>query len=279
MPFITVGQENSADIELYYTDQGSGQPVVLIHGYPLNGASWEQQTAALLEAGLPGDHVRPARLRRLQPAERRLRLRHLRRRPERAVGRARPDRRGAGRFLDGRRRGGPLSRPLRVRPGQPRRLPRRDHPLPAEDRRQPHRGRAEEFFEGFSDDVKKDRFAFYTGSSPTSTTWTRTWGSRISEEAVRNSWNVAAGGGARRRGRRPADLADRLPRRHRHHHGADPDRARHRGQHRADRRQRHAAASSCCPTRPTSSWRVRRTAFWPPTATRSTRNCSDSWPR
>ena len=51
MPYITVGQENTADIELCYTDQGSGRPVVLIHGYPLSGASWEQQTAALLEAG------------------------------------------------------------------------------------------------------------------------------------------------------------------------------------------------------------------------------------
>lgn len=51
MPYITVGQENSGDIELYYEDQGSGQPVVLIHGYPLDGASWERQTRELLAAG------------------------------------------------------------------------------------------------------------------------------------------------------------------------------------------------------------------------------------
>ncbi|MDP9026147.1 MAG: alpha/beta hydrolase [Actinomycetota bacterium] len=51
MPYITVGQENSGDIELYYEDQGAGQPVVLIHGYPLNGASWERQTRELLAAG------------------------------------------------------------------------------------------------------------------------------------------------------------------------------------------------------------------------------------
>lgn len=51
MATITVGRENSADIELYYEDHGSGQPVVLIHGYPLSGASWEKQTAALLAAG------------------------------------------------------------------------------------------------------------------------------------------------------------------------------------------------------------------------------------
>jgi len=41
MPYITVGRENSADIELYYEDHGSGQPVVLIHGYPLDGHSWD----------------------------------------------------------------------------------------------------------------------------------------------------------------------------------------------------------------------------------------------
>src|SRR5882672_665033 len=51
MPFVTVGQENSGNIDLYYEDLGSGQPVVLIHGWPLNGASWEKQTAALLAAG------------------------------------------------------------------------------------------------------------------------------------------------------------------------------------------------------------------------------------
>jgi non-heme chloroperoxidase len=51
MPRITVGTENSADIEIHYEDHGSGQPVVLIHGYPLNGASWEKQERVLLQAG------------------------------------------------------------------------------------------------------------------------------------------------------------------------------------------------------------------------------------
>jgi non-heme chloroperoxidase len=51
MPFITVGRENSSDTKLYYEDHGQGRPVVLIHGWPLNGASWEKQTAALLAAG------------------------------------------------------------------------------------------------------------------------------------------------------------------------------------------------------------------------------------
>ncbi|MDT7636266.1 MAG: non-heme chloroperoxidase, partial [Pseudonocardiales bacterium] len=51
MPYITVGQENTAEINLHYTDRGTGQPVVLIHGYPLSGASWEKQEQALLDAG------------------------------------------------------------------------------------------------------------------------------------------------------------------------------------------------------------------------------------
>ena len=51
MPYVTVGRENSGDIDLYYEDHGEGQPVVLIHGFPLNGASWEKQIPALLEGG------------------------------------------------------------------------------------------------------------------------------------------------------------------------------------------------------------------------------------
>ncbi len=51
MPYITVGKENSGNIDLYYEDHGSGEPVVLIHGYPLSGASWEKQLPVLLDAG------------------------------------------------------------------------------------------------------------------------------------------------------------------------------------------------------------------------------------
>jgi non-heme chloroperoxidase len=51
MSYVTVGKENSSKIDLYYEDHGSGQPVVLIHGYPLSGASWEKQLPVLLNAG------------------------------------------------------------------------------------------------------------------------------------------------------------------------------------------------------------------------------------
>ncbi len=51
MPYVNVGKENSSDIELYYEDHSSGDAVVLIHGYPLSGASWEKQIPVLLAAG------------------------------------------------------------------------------------------------------------------------------------------------------------------------------------------------------------------------------------
>src|SRR6266853_1952000 len=52
MSYIKVGQENSQPVEIYYEDHGAGSPVVLIHGWPLNGDAWEKQTAALFAADL-----------------------------------------------------------------------------------------------------------------------------------------------------------------------------------------------------------------------------------
>ncbi|WP_447587425.1 alpha/beta fold hydrolase [Microbacterium lacticum] len=51
MPYVTRSAENGAPIELYYEDFGTGRPVVLLQGYPLDGAAWEPQTLPLLEAG------------------------------------------------------------------------------------------------------------------------------------------------------------------------------------------------------------------------------------
>ena len=51
MPYVKVGEENAAPIELYYEDHGAGDPVVLIHGFPLSGQSWERQVGVLLKAG------------------------------------------------------------------------------------------------------------------------------------------------------------------------------------------------------------------------------------
>ncbi|MCX5998936.1 MAG: alpha/beta hydrolase [Chloroflexi bacterium] len=51
MNYINVGKENSGNIDVYYEDHGTGKPVVLIHGWPLSGASWEKQVPVLLDAG------------------------------------------------------------------------------------------------------------------------------------------------------------------------------------------------------------------------------------
>ena len=67
MPRIAVGTENDAPIEIHYEDHGSGQPVVLIHGYPLNGNSWERQERELLaSASAVRIVVRPAVIRRMR---------------------------------------------------------------------------------------------------------------------------------------------------------------------------------------------------------------------
>ena len=50
MAMLQVGTENDASIELHYEDVGTGSPVVLIHGWPLSGRSWERQMQALVEA-------------------------------------------------------------------------------------------------------------------------------------------------------------------------------------------------------------------------------------
>lgn len=51
MPHVIVGEENSSDIRLYYEDHGEGQPVVMIHGFPLSGDAWEKQKLALVGNG------------------------------------------------------------------------------------------------------------------------------------------------------------------------------------------------------------------------------------
>lgn len=51
MNYINVGKENSTSIDLYYEDHGTGKPVVLIHGWPLSGGSWEKQVSVLMNAG------------------------------------------------------------------------------------------------------------------------------------------------------------------------------------------------------------------------------------
>jgi non-heme chloroperoxidase len=51
MPYVKVGEENSGHIKLHYEDYGAGEPIVLIHGYPLSGRAWDRQVPVLLDAG------------------------------------------------------------------------------------------------------------------------------------------------------------------------------------------------------------------------------------
>ena len=51
MPMLKVGADAHTPVELHYEDYGSGKPVVLIHGWPLSGRSWEAQVPALVQAG------------------------------------------------------------------------------------------------------------------------------------------------------------------------------------------------------------------------------------
>ena len=51
MPYVKVGEENSGHIKLHYEDYGDGEPIILIHGYPLSGRAWDKQVPVLLDAG------------------------------------------------------------------------------------------------------------------------------------------------------------------------------------------------------------------------------------
>ena len=172
MPRITVGTENNAPIEIHYEDHGSGDPVVMVHGYPLDGNSWERQERELLARGFRVITYDRRGLRPFEPAHRRLRLQHLRGRPERPARAARPQRRRPRRILDGVGRGDALPRDVRLQPGAEGRAARRDPPVPAEDRRQP-RGRRQAGVRGHQGGDRR-RTATRTSrtSSTTSTTST-----------------------------------------------------------------------------------------------------------
>jgi non-heme chloroperoxidase len=65
VPYVTVGDENSGSIDLYYEDHGSGPPVVLIHAYALSGRAWDRQVPMALE---PGATTRAGEPRRNHPS-------------------------------------------------------------------------------------------------------------------------------------------------------------------------------------------------------------------
>ncbi|WP_369226232.1 alpha/beta fold hydrolase [Streptomyces sp. R39] len=196
MSFIKVGQENSTDINLYYEDHGSGQPVVLIHGFPLSGHSWEKQAAALLEAGYRViTYDRRGFGQSSQPttgydydtfaADLNTVLESLDLNDVVLVGFSMGTGE-VGRYI-GTYGTSRLARAAFLASLEPCLLKTDNNPTGAAPER---------FFTEISDTVKADRYAYYTAFYKDFYNLDENLGTRIGEEAVRNSWNVAASGGS-----------------------------------------------------------------------------------
>ena len=195
MPFVTVGKENSAAIQLYYEDHGSGTPVVLIHGYPLSGASWEKQVPALLEGGYRViTYDRRGFGKSSQPAEgynydtfaadlQKL-ITHLKLEQFSLVGFSM----GGGEIARyfGKYGSNGASKAVIIG-GVPPFLRKTD------DNQEGVEGAV---FEGIKKAVSRDRYAFFTEFFKNFFNSDQLLGKRVSEEIIRASWNAAAGASA-----------------------------------------------------------------------------------
>ncbi|MFF6788047.1 non-heme chloroperoxidase [Streptomyces filamentosus] len=196
MPYITVGQENTNPVELYFEDQGAGQPVVLIHGFPLDGHSWERQTAALLDAGHRViTYDRRGFGRSSQPttgydydtfaADLHTVMETLDLKDAVLVGFSM----GTGevaRYVSAYG-SGRVAKVAFLASLEPCLLKSEDNPDGVAPK---------EFFDGVVAAVKADRYAYYTAFFQDFYNLDENLGTRISEEAVRNSWDTAARGGS-----------------------------------------------------------------------------------
>ena len=195
MPYVTVGKENSGDIQLYYEDHGSGDPVILIHGYPLSGASWEKQLPVLLEAGHRiitydrrgfGKSSQPATGYNYDTFAQDLRklVTHLKLRNFSLVGFSM----GGGevaRYI-GKHGSKGVTKAVIIGGVPPYLLKTNDNPD----------GVDAGVFEGIQKAVAADRFAFFTEFFKNFFNTDVFLGKRISEQTVQASWNVAASASA-----------------------------------------------------------------------------------
>jgi pimeloyl-ACP methyl ester carboxylesterase len=249
MPHVTVGEQTGAGIVVYYTGHGSGQPVVLIHGYPLNGPSWELQERVLLRAG----YRRIAYGRRgfgqssqtttgydydTFAAGLNTLLEHLDLTNVVLAGFSV----GTGEV--------PLPGPLRLRPGRQSRDARRDPAVPVQDRRQP-RGRGRAGVRGHQGCDRGGPVRLLRGLP-------QQLPQRRQARAGQDQRPGLAGLLHRRRRRLAVrhvclggHLADRLPRRPAHDRRPDAGGARHRGPDPAVPGHRETAARA---DQTTSSW-------------------------
>jgi non-heme chloroperoxidase len=196
MPYAAAGKENSGDIELYYEDHGSGQPIVLIHGYPLSGASWEKQVPVLLDAGYRvitydrrgfGKSSQPTAGYNYDTFAEDLHklVTHLKLHDFTLVGFSM----GGGevaRYI-GRYGSKSVSKAVIISGVPPYLLKTGDNP----------EGVDASVFAGIEKAVAADRYAFFTGFFQNFYNTDQFLGKRVSEEVVQASWNVAAGASAR----------------------------------------------------------------------------------
>jgi len=195
MPYINVGKENSGNIDLYYEDHGSGKPVVLIHGYPLSGASWEKQVPVLLEAGYRvitydrrgfGKSSQPTTGYNYDTFAEDLHklVTHLKLRDFALVGFSM----GGGevaRYL-GKYGSKGVSKAVIISGVPPYLLKTSDNP----------EGVDGSVFEGIQKAVAADRYTFFTDFFKNFYNTDLQLGKRVSEQAVQASWNLAAGASA-----------------------------------------------------------------------------------
>ena len=195
MPYINVGKENSGNIDLYYEDHGSGKPVVLIHGYPLSGASWEKQVPVLLEAGYRvitydrrgfGKSSQPTTGYNYDTFAEDLHklVAHLKLRDFALVGLSM----GGGevaRYL-GKYGSKGVSKAVIISGVPPYLLKTSDNP----------EGVDGSVFEGIQKAVAADRYTFFTDFFKNFYNTDLQLGKRVSEQAVQASWNLAAGASA-----------------------------------------------------------------------------------
>ncbi len=195
MPFVNVGKENTGSIDLYYEDHGMGKPVILIHGYPLSGASWEKQTSALLEAGFRvitydrrgfGQSSKPTTGYNYDTFAEDLHklVGHLGLRNYALVGFSM----GGGevaRYI-GRNWSKDVSKAIFISSVPPYLLKTQDNP----------EGVDASVFDGIQKAVAADRYAFFTGFFKDFYNTDLLLGKRVSEQAVQSSWNVATSASA-----------------------------------------------------------------------------------
>src|SRR2546426_687579 len=195
MPFVSIGKENSSGIELYYEDHGMGKPVVLIHGYPLSGASWEKQMPVLLNAGFRvitydrrgfGQSSKPTsgyNYDTFADDFHKL-VTHLGLRDFSMVGFSM----GGGEIARyfGRYGSKGVSKAVFISSVPPYLLKTQDNP----------EGVAGEAFEGIQRAIAADRYSFFTEFFKNFFNADVFLGKRVSEQAIQACWNVAAGASA-----------------------------------------------------------------------------------